>query len=150
MSSESKVRIYGIDPGSISEVEKVNELDEIDLWLTIDGLGYHIWWCNHAMSHGRIEKVDLTEEQYALEYLVYQTRKFGVELPEAEEGKHVVGTPSYYTWYSFYSNHFKKNLTDKDWQQFQILKANGEDVSKYLPEGSWKDLLDPEKTNKLK
>ena len=26
MSSESKVRIYGIDPGSISEVEKVNEL----------------------------------------------------------------------------------------------------------------------------
>ena len=82
MSSENKVRIYGIDPGSIKEVEKINNLDEIDLWLTIDGLGYHIWWCNHAMSHGRIEKVDLTEEQYALEYLVYQTRKFGVELPE--------------------------------------------------------------------
>ena len=150
MSSENKVRIYGLDPGSIKEVEKINELDEIGLWLAIDGLGYHIWWCNHAMSHGRIEKVDLTEEQYALEYLVYQTRKFGVELPEAEEWKHVVGTLSYYTWYSFYSNHFKKNLTDKDWQQFQILKASGEDVSKYLPEGSWKDLLDPEKTNKLK
>lgn len=150
MDSENKVRIYGIDPGSISEVEKINNLDEIDLWLTIDGLGYHIWYCNHAMSHGRIDKVDLTEEQYALEYLVYQTRKFGVELPEAEEGKHLVGTPSYYAWYSFYSNHFKNVLTDKEWEQFQILKAKGEDVSKYLPSGSWKELLDSERFNKLK
>lgn len=150
MSSENKKRIYGIDPGSIKEIDKINSLDEIDLWMQIDALGYHIWYCNHAMAHGRIEKVDLTEENYAMAYLVYQTIKFGVELPEPEEGKYIIPTPSYYAWYSFYSNHFKRVLTDKEWEEFTYLKSKGEDISKYLPKGSWKDLLDPEKTIKLK
>ena len=45
-------------------------------------MGAHIWRCRHDMAHGRIPEIDLTEEQYALEYMVYQTTKFGVELPD--------------------------------------------------------------------
>ena len=62
------------------------------------------------MSYDRILKVDLTEEQYAL---VYQTRKFGVELPDAEEGKRVVRIQTYDAWYRFYYNYFNNVLTKK-------------------------------------
>ena len=145
--SNEKERIYGIDPGSITDVEKINTMDEIDLWMYIDAVGYHIWYCNHAMAHDRIPKVDLTEEQYAMEYMVNQTRKFGVELPEPELGKHIVQTESYWNWYMFYSNHFKNKLTNEEWNAFMEAKAKGEDISKYLPQGSWKE---PEKQKKLK
>lgn len=138
---ENKKRIYGLDPGSIENLEQINNLSELDLYFAIDGLGYHIWYCNHAMAHDRIPKVDLTEEQYALEYLVYQTRKFGVELPDAKEGKHIERTQSYDAWYRFYHNHFYNFLTKKQFEEFQYRKLNGENVDEFIPQGSWKDLL---------
>lgn len=88
-------RIYGIDPGSIQDVEKINNLSEVDLYFMIDTMGGHIWRCKHDMAHGRIPEIDLTEEQYALEYMAYQTTKFGVELPIPEIDKHITATPSY-------------------------------------------------------
>ena len=151
MSNENQTpKIYGIYPGCIKDVDAINNMSEIDLWLTIDGLGYHIWYCNHQIAHERIERVDLTEEQYAMEYMVYQTKKFGVELSEPEIGKHIEPSMSYAAWYSFYSNHFKNVLSDEEWNAFMNAKNLGEDISKYLPQGSWKDSLEKEKTIKLK
>ena len=138
---ENKKRIYGLDPGSIENLEQINNLSELDLYFAIDGLGYHIWYCIHAMSHDRIPKVDLTEEQYALEYLVYQTRKFGVELPDAVEGKHIERTQSYDAWYRFYHNHFNNVLTKQQFEELQYKKINGENIDEFMPQGSWKDLL---------
>lgn len=66
----ANARIYGIDQGSIKDVEPFKTIDEIDLYFNIDAMGGHIWYCRHEMSHGRIPKVDLTEEQYVLEYMV--------------------------------------------------------------------------------
>lgn len=138
---ENKKRIYGLDPGSIKNKDQIDNLSEIDLYFAIDGLGYHIWYCNHAMSHDRIPKVDLTEEIYALEYLVYQTRKFGVELPDAEDGKHVARTQSYDAWYRFYYNHFNNVLTKKQFEELQYRKLNGQNIDEFLPQGNWKDLV---------
>ena len=138
---ENKKRIYGLDPGSIKNTDQINKLSEIDLYFVIDALGYHIWSCNHQMSHNRIPKIDLTEEQYALEYLVYQTRKFGVEIPDAEEGKHVERTQSYDAWFRFFNNHFNNVLTDKQFKEFQLRKTKGENVDEFMPQGSWCDLL---------
>jgi len=148
-NENNKNRIYGIDPGCIKDVDAVNDMNEVDLWLTIDALGYHIWYCNHAMAHNRIKHVDLTEEQYAIEYLVNQTKKFGVELSDPEIGKHVQQTPSYLAWYSFYNKHFKEVLSKEQWDKFMIAKQNNEDISQYLPEGSWKDSMQNEKTKRM-
>lgn len=138
-------KIYGIYPGSIKDVSKIEALSEVDLYFLIDALGGHIWNCRHQMSHGLIPPIDLTEEQYALEYLVYMTRKFGVELEEPEYQSHVSNTPSYRAWFQFYDDHFK-SMTDEEWNEFKSLKDAGEDVSAYMPKGSWKDLLKkPEK-----
>lgn len=143
-------RIYGIDPGSIQDMEKINNLGEVDLYFSIDAMGAHIWRCRHEMSHGRIPQIDLTEEQYALEYMVYQTTKFGVELPEPTIDKHISATPSYNAWYNFYSNHFKNVLTDEQWKLFQQAQRSGQDTSPFMPTGHWTDLLEEPVQKKLK
>lgn len=134
-------RIYGIDPGCIKDVESINNLSEVDLYFAIDAMGGHIWRCQHDASHGRIPPVDLTEENYALEYMSYQTTKFGVELNEPEIDKHITPTPSYNAWYNFYNNHFKHVLTDEQFQKFLDEKRKGNDVSAYMPTGFWADSL---------
>lgn len=144
------VRVFGIDKGSIQDVEKINNLSEVDLFLAIEGLGGHIWRCMHDMSHGRIEEIDLTEEQYALEYMVYQTTKFGVELPEPQPYKHIEKTPSYNAWYNFYRTHFKETLSQEEWDAFAIAKKSGMDVSQFMPTGDWRDLLKKESEKQLK
>ena len=143
-------RIYGIDPGSIQDVERINNLSEVDLYFMIDAMGGHIWRCKHNMAHGRIPEIDLTEEQYALEYMVYQTTKFGVELPEPEMDKHITATPSYNAWYKFYADHFKYTLTDEQWKAFQRAQESGQDTSAFMPSGHWTDLLEKPGQKSLK
>ena len=108
----------------------------------IDSLGGHIWRCKHDMTHDRIPKFDLTEEEYALEYMVYQTTKFGVELEEPSIDNHIVPTPSYKAWYKFYYNHFKNVLTDREWNEFQQAQKNGSDTTAFMPKGNWKDIME--------
>lgn len=143
-------RIYGIDPGSIQDVERINNLSEVDLYFMIDDMDAHIWRCKHDMAHGIIPEIDLTEEQYALEYMVYQTTKFGVELPKPEIDKHITATPSYNAWYKFYSNHFKDVLTDEQWNAFQQAQREGQDTSAFMPSGHWTDLLEEPVQKNLK
>lgn len=137
-----KTRTYGLDSGSIKNPKEIDDYDEIDLFLAIDSLGAHIFNCNHNMRRGNIPIIDLTEEEYAFEYLINKTRKFGVELNEPEEGKHIRRTPSYSAWYSFYYNHFHKELDDDQWNLFIELKKQGKDVSMFLPKGNWRDLIE--------
>ena len=143
-------RIYGIDPGKGTDTEAIDKLSELDLYLAIDALGGFLSYMRHEMAHDRIEYVDLTEEEYRMEYLVYQTRKFGVELPDAEIDKHVSATPSYWAWLKFYDNHFKHELSNEEWNTFVKKRESGEDVSEYLPTGNWKDSLEEEKKRERK
>ena len=143
-------RIYGIDPGKDTNVELIASLSEADLYLAIDAVGGLLWRIRHEVSHGRMEPTDTTELQYRIEYLVYQTRKFGVDIPDAKIDCHVEKTPSYLAWYRFYDNHFKNELTDEEWNEFINKKDVGEDVSNYLPTGSWKDTLEEGKKRERK
>jgi hypothetical protein len=146
----ANARIYGIDPGSIKNTEAFKTMSEVDLYFNIDAMGGHIWRCRHDMSHGRIPEIDLTEEQYALEYMVYQTTRFGVELAEPTIDKHIETTPSYNAWYSFYSNHFKNTLTDDQWNDFQRAQRLGQDVSAFMPKGNYQDTLAKSAAKELK
>lgn len=145
----ANARIYGIDKGSINDVKEINNLNETDLFFNIDAMGGHIWRCKHEMSHGRIPQIDLTEELYAIEYMVYQTKKFGVELDEPQIDQHIIPTPSYLAWFRFYDNHFKKNLTNEQWNVFQKAQREGKDVSAFMPTGNWQDTLEKPVTKSL-
>lgn len=146
----ANAKIHGIYPGSIKDVDVINNMGELDLYFNIDAIGAHISYCMRQIRRGRIEKLDLTEVQYAIEYMVYQTTRFGVEIPEPQIDEHIVATPSYRAWFKFYDDHFKKVLTEEQWNAFQNKRKLGEDVSEYMPKGNWQDTLEEQLVKGLK
>ena len=71
--------------------ETFETLEEIDIWKKINNLGGAIFWAMHDSGKpwaADVSKKDLIDAQYNLEYLVYSTRRFGVEFskePSATE-----------------------------------------------------------------
>ena len=138
---DSNSKIYGLYPGSIEDTSKIDNLSEVELYFAIDKLGGHIYRCNDAMRHRENFFIDLTEEQYALEYLVYKTKKFGVKLPEPEIGKHIIPSDSYWSWIRFYDKHFKHTLTDEEWLNLQLCRRYGASIQEFLPKKTWSESI---------
>lgn len=138
-----KEKIWGIY-NTFDKPEAVEILEEIDIWKKIDNLGNSIFWAMHNAGQPRavkISKKDLIDAQYNLEYLVYSTRRFGVEFSkEPSETEHVQRSESYNAWFRFWYNHFE-SMNPEVYNQFVNDKLSGKDISKYMPSGSWKDLL---------
>ena len=136
-------KIWGVY-NTFNNPEMLETLDEIDIWKKIDNLGGSIFWAMHDAGQPwapKVSKKDLIEAQYNLEYLVYSTRRFGVEFnKEPSATEHVQRSESYNAWFSFWHNHFE-SMTPEVYHQFVDDKFNGKDISKYMPSGSWKDLL---------
>lgn len=135
--AKSDEKIYGIYSGSLQLPEMIDELSEVDLYLQIDALKENIYW-KYKMASAAHSQLNTTEDDYALEYLIYKTKKFGTKIPEPKRGQHIRITEEYERWYEYYENHFKKNLTEEEWNEFLIKKYNNEDVSEFLPSGKWK------------
>lgn len=141
-------KIYGIYQGFLKP-EEVDTLDEIDIWKKIDNLGAFIFWGFHDMNKpwGRnISAQELIEAQYALEYLVYHTKKYGVEFSrEPISNEHVERSESYNAWYGFWKQHFD-SMNQDDYNAFLEDKFNGKDISKYMPCDTWKNHYQKVKT----
>lgn len=126
--------------------ELLDTLDEIDIWKKIDNLGGAIFWAQHDSAHNRPWAADVSMEtliqaQYNLEYLVYSTRRFGVEFSrEPSATEHVERSESYNAWFKFWHDHFD-SMDPEVYDQFVDDKFSGKDISKYMPQGSWKDSL---------
>lgn len=124
--------------------ELLDSLDEIDIWKKIDNLGGAIFWAIHDQGKPwatNVSAKDLIDAQYNLEYLVYSTRRFGIEFSkEPSSTEHIERSISYNTWFQFWHDHFK-SMTPEIYNQFIDDKFSGKDISKYMPSGSWKDLL---------
>ena len=122
----------------------VQSLDEIDLWKKIDNLGETIFWTLHDAGKPwalDVSTKELIEAQYNLEYLVYSTRRFGVEFnKEPSSTEHVERSESYIAWFKFWHEHFY-SMSHEEYNQFIEDKFNGKDISKYMPLGSFKDSL---------
>ena len=133
-------KIYGKYQGSIENRNKIKDLDEIGLWLEIDALAGYLSLLNYYKIKGDFKHINTDEEEYALEYLMYQTTNFGVDLDLPEkENKHIKPSDSFKAWYGFYADYFKKELSNEEYKRFLRLRDNGSDTSNYIPEGNWKD-----------
>ena len=139
---EKKFGLYTtIDP------EVISELSEIDVWKNIYDLGGALFWARH--DAGRPWASNYSDEtimnaQYNLEFLVYYTRNYGVTFSrEPSATEHVERSESYDAWYRFWNEWYNDfyNNRPEEWDQFVDDKVAGLDISKYLPTGSWKDLL---------
>ena len=139
-----KEKIWGLY-NTFENPEIVEKLDEIDIWKTIDDLGGAIFWALHDSGKpwaADVSMDQLIEVQYNLEYLVYSTKRFGVEFgrePSATE--HVERSKSYDVWFRFWHSHFQ-TMSPELYKQFVDDKCAGNDISKYMPKGSWKDSLE--------
>ena len=132
-------RIYGIDPGSLTNTDEIDNLSEIDLYLYIYGLGDYIWKSHIDIGNKKLPNIKLEEETYALEYMINQTKKFGVELPEPIEGKHLTITSSYIDWYTYYTKHFIEDMSEEDFSDFMTKRKKGLNVEEYLPKELWSE-----------
>lgn len=137
-------KIWGVY-NTFDSPEILETLGEIDIWKMIDNLGSFIFWTRHDAGkpwNDDISISKLIEAQYNLEYLVYSTRRFGVEFSkESSATEHVERSESYNVWFKFWHDHFE-SMTPEVYNQFIDDKFSGKDISKYMPSGSWKDLLE--------
>ncbi len=138
---ENNEKIWGVY-NTLDNPEWFNQLPEYELWWRIDKLGGAIFWAQHDAGRpwsANVSYEDLIAAEYNLEYLVYSTRRFGVEFSrEPSATEHVERSESYDTWFRFWHNHFA-NMDSKDYNQFIDDKIAGKDISKYLPTENWKD-----------
>lgn len=143
-------KIWGVYQTAF-DPEKIEELDEIDIWKKIDNLGGEIFWAIHDFNkpwrNGESWE-DITNAQYALEYLIYYTRKYGVEFSrEPSVSEHVERSDSYNAWYNFWKNHFD-SMSEEEYNAFVDDKFNGKDISKYMPTDTWKEHYEKTRTKK--
>ena len=129
-------RIYGVDPGYLSEeegvLETVNNYDEHELYHLLRAL-YNTFF---YMAH---DGVELEEDTLlGLRYLEQLTTKFGVQMEEPAPGKTCCRTKDFAKWYNFWHEHFL-GLSEDDYNAYFEAKEAGEDVSKYLPTRKWNE-----------
>ncbi len=124
-------KIYGLYSGSIEKPREVENMDEPYLYWGILMLNSKILFSQ------RIE--DINEDEYALDFCVYQTKKFGTDISEPEKGKRIQTGPLFQKWFQFHDHHFRVVLTDKERKDFQEAHSYEKDVSTYMPEGNWED-----------
>ena len=138
--SKSVQKISGVYPGNLRNPDEVKNMNEVDLFLLIDYYIDYIAREAHIVNTFHIN-IDLSELVYALDYLVYHTKKFGIDIKNPIAGEHIEPSEDFYVWYNFYKNHFEETLAPEVYDDFITLYYQGADVSYYLPEGSWKDNL---------
>lgn len=127
---------------SYLNVEEIQKMNEFELYLKIYETENKILKYRADKAMGNITKESLVEEEFALEYLRYQTIKFGVEISLLETDSHLILSKSYYAWYGFYNNYFMSILTEEERNLLQKLIKDGSDISDFYPEPNWKSLLE--------
>lgn len=135
-----KNRIFGLDPGKNFDHSDEEIEDEVSFW-----------WKVHKMTticNSRIEgtnKKTALENSYNLEYLAYQTRKFGVAIPDATPKIKPTESEEFNAWYRYYLDYFfSRNpgcLTGEQLDDYYEAREKGLDTSVFMPSGNWKDSL---------
>ena len=134
-------KIWGVY-NTFEDASKIDSLEEYEIWKKIDNLGGIIFYAFRDMDKSwgnNLSNEQLMQIQYNLEYLVYYTRKFGVEFSyEPNEKEHVESSESYRAWFKFWHDHFNSMPRDV-YDKFVEDKLANKDVSSYLPFNKWND-----------
>lgn len=130
-----KEKLYGIYEGCIKDKEVINNLNELELFWCIYELGNYLWECENYINKDGKKHMNLDEELYALEYMIYQTTKFGVKLEKSLS--HLKITDSYRKWYKYYADYYEYVLNDIEREELGLLIINGFDTTKYLPQNHY-------------
>jgi hypothetical protein len=137
-------KIFGLYPGLLKIPENINICSQLELFFIIDGLSFsldsamHTHNCYDIVGSSTLSDY-IDELQYALEFCIYQTKKFGVDIPDPKAGEHIELTSSYMAWLNCWDNYAKHELSDSKFGEYIRKKRDGEDISMFKSTGSWQD-----------
>ena len=104
-------KIYGLYPGYFNDVCELDQMSASEIFFAIRKFANSIYKIKNFVGHN-VENVDLSEEEYTFDFLVYYTRKFGVEIPDPQPGKRIEITDSFMDWYKTYFVAYKNIMKD--------------------------------------
>jgi hypothetical protein len=118
-----------------NDLENYNEQQ---IFFFIFELSHFIQKCRDTVSMIHPE-IDLTPYLKSIRKCILQTRRFGVELDEPEDGNTIILSKSYLAWYNWWENYFYQlDENESDWGRFTDKVCSGEDISEFRPKGTWK------------
>ena len=126
-------KVYGVYPGNLSNLDEIKKLTESELFMVISSLENYLLQYKRIAVRNASRCFDISEDEYALEFLIGKTAGFGVELEKDENGK-VIRTGDYASWCEFHMKNFESSM---DFKKFLDLKAKGYNVSRYIPNSSY-------------
>lgn len=124
---------FGLYPGALSkrDIKKIEAGDESTLFIEIRKINSFL----RLMTHGveSFSNNEITEMQYAFEYCILKTKKYGVEVENPKDSEHVKITTSFQKWYEWWDNIYSKVPYEEN---AVFLKAIG-NYYKENPADSW-------------
>ena len=143
MEKQTKERVYGEYPGSLSK----SEVDQLNDWLENDPkraeVAIHIMMyklgCNDYgdilfnTRHDEMLRRQDEENHYAIYYLIRQTEHFGVTIERIRSCNR-----SFEKWDVFWHNYIE-TLDTATWEKFEFAIFNGGDITPYLPAKAWNE-----------
>lgn len=138
-----KEKVYGLYSREYNQ-EQLDGWSEIKIYSLIASLAYDIK-CNVANPMGgySLSSPRFTEAEYDLDYLIYYTRKFGVEFDKnPEAGKRIERSQSFEEWYQYYANYYD-NVIYKSVNSIndyiKLIDKKDEGMFEYMPEKTWSE-----------
>lgn len=120
--------------------KEVQDLQEFELFLAIDGFGGILWRESHDYSDGRIEMSEEVFKENQEYYYSMQKeclpllKKFGVDPDSAKDRK----DGNYWKWHSFWKK-WMNSFNRQDWIKFEKIHQEKKSVEEYLPKTKWNE-----------
>lgn len=137
---DSEKKIEGIYPGtSKSYASFIDEIPEFNLFLLIVNSKNEIEREIPSMLLHKGKSRSFDEAKYGLMYLIYQTRKFGTNIPDIQDGDDgFLLTPEINEWMGYYEKHLN-SLSKDELNDMITRQLAGVDSSMYAPELTWQE-----------
>jgi len=110
----SQEKLYGLYPASLNSniQRKINYMTEEETFKLIHYIEGEIFWSQHEDRNHSIDLEDLETKYYALDYVIYSTRRFGINF-NPPSTKRLEKNKEYLNWYKKWNNRLLKQTLIK-------------------------------------
>lgn len=85
--------------------------------------------------------IDISEDLYALDYCIYQTKKYGVDIQKPLNDEYLSENESFKLWYNWWYTYFKYDLPYNVWLSCRETEYQNCNIDLFRPQGNWKKEL---------
>lgn len=106
----NKEKLYGLYPASLNRdlQNKLYTFTEEQTFKLIYYIESEIFWMTHEDRNFLIDKEEMIEKTYALEYVIYSTTRFGIKFKQPTN-QPLEKNDDYQNWYNYWHDLIIKN-----------------------------------------